>query len=111
MKKDLLKQKCEACEGGIKPMTKIEAESMLNYHIPDWFLNSESKIISKKFVFKDFKQALNFINKVGEIAEQEGHHPDIHLVNYKNVEIDLSTHAIGGLSFNDFIMAVKINEL
>lgn len=108
---DLLKQKCIPCEGGTKPMTKMEAESMLVLHAKDWILGDDAKIISKKFIFKDFKEALSFVNKVGELAEQEGHHPDIYLNNYKNVDVYLSTHAIGGLSKNDFIMAVKINTL
>jgi 4a-hydroxytetrahydrobiopterin dehydratase len=108
---DLNNQKCISCEGGTKPMTKMEAESMLSFHVKDWTLKEDIKQISKEFTFKDFKEALVFVNKVGELAESEGHHPDIHLVNYKNVEIDLSTHAIGGLSINDFIMAAKINAL
>ena len=64
-----------------------------------------------KFVFRDFKEALSFVNKVGRLAETEDHHPDIFLHNYKKVDITLSTHAIGGLSVNDFIMAAKINQL
>ena len=71
--------------------------------------NETGGYLQKSFEFKDFKEALAFINKVGAIAESEGHHPDIHLVDYKFVNIDLSTHAIGGLSQNDFIVAAKIN--
>ena len=73
--------------------------------------NLESNSITKTFEFKDFKLALYFVNKVGELAESENHHPDIFLHNYKKVDITLSTHAIGGLSSNDFIMAAKINNL
>jgi len=108
---NLLNQKCVPCEGGVDPMTKADAEAMLGFHIPDWVLSDNGKHISKKFTFKNFKEALEFINKTGEIAESEGHHPDIHLVDYKNVIIDLSTHAIGGLSQNDFIVAIKINHV
>lgn len=108
---DLLSQKCVPCEGGVDPMNKADAESMLSYHVKDWILSEDSKSIFKKFEFKDFKYALGFINKVGGIAEGEGHHPDIHLTDYKFVTISLSTHAINGLSQNDFILAAKINNI
>ncbi len=108
---NLLDQKCVPCEGGVDPMTKVDAESMRDFHVADWVIDDEGKHISKKFQFKNFVQALAFVNKVGEIAESEGHHPDIHLTDYKNVMIDLSTHAIGGLSQNDFIVAAKINAI
>ena len=70
----------------------------------------DNKKIAQSFTFKNFKEALNFANQVGEIAEQEQHHPDLH-VYYGKVEIELATHAIGGLSENDFIMASKIEDL
>ncbi len=108
---NLLDQKCVPCEGGMEPMTKGDAESMIIYHVKDWILSADAKHISKKFEFKDFAEALDFINKVGTIAESEGHHPNIHLTDYKFVTIDLSTHAIGGLSQNDFIVAAKINHI
>ena len=108
---NLLNQKCIPCEGGVDAMTKADAEAMLSFHIPDWTLSDDGKHISKKFTFKNFKEALGFVNTVGDIAESEGHHPDIHLVDYKNVTIDLSTYAIKGLSQNDFIVAAKINTL
>ncbi len=107
---DLTKQKCVPCEGSTIPLNKIEAEVMLK-NIEDWVLAFDSKSISRKFIFSDFKRALAFVNKVGEIAEVEQHHPDIHLVDYKFVEVVLATHAIDGLSVNDFIVAAKINEL
>ncbi len=107
---DLTQQKCIACEGGdIVPYDKEEAEVLLK-QIPDWELSDDVKTISKKYVFADFKEALSFVDKIGKIAESEGHHPDIHLTGFKNVEIDLSTHAIDGLSQNDFIVAAKIDE-
>ncbi len=108
---DLTKQKCVPCGGGMEMMTKADAEGMIMYHVKDWTLSLDAKSISKKFEFKDFSEALSFINKVGAIAESEGHHPDIHLIDYKFVNIDLSTHAIGGLSQNDFIVAAKINAI
>ncbi|MES2930975.1 MAG: 4a-hydroxytetrahydrobiopterin dehydratase [Patescibacteria group bacterium] len=108
---DLTQQKCVPCEGGTEPMTKADAEAMREYHVKDWILSADAKNISRKFEFKDFAEALDFVNKVGVIAETEGHHPDIHLADYKFVTVDLSTHAIGGLSQNDFIVAAKINVL
>jgi 4a-hydroxytetrahydrobiopterin dehydratase len=108
---NLLNQKCVPCEGGVDPMTRQDAEAMLGFHIPDWKIDAEGKHITKTFDFANFKEALEFVNKTGEIAESEGHHPDIHMVNYKHVTIDLSTHAIGGLSQNDFIVAAKINVI
>ena len=76
----------------------------------NWML-IEDKELEKNYVFKDFKDALNFVNEVGKIAEAEGHHPDINLHDYKKVTIRLSTHAISGLSENDFILASKIDGL
>lgn len=113
MQEDLTKQKCVPCEGGDFPaLNKIEAEAMLaNDAVHDWSLSYDNKSISQKFIFADFKHALDFVNKVGNIAEEEGHHPDINLTDYKFVEITLSTHAIDGLSNNDFILAAKINSI
>lgn len=107
----LTEQKCVACEGGVNPFNKIEAEVLLK-QVPGWnFKDSDGIWITKNYTFKNFIEALSFVNKVGELAESEGHHPDIHITDYKHVAIDLSTHAIGGLSQNDFILAAKINEL
>lgn len=106
---DLLKQKCVPCEGGVEPMTKVDAESMRDFHVKDWGIDEGGKHISKSFKFKDFKEALEFVNKVGALAESEGHHPDIEL-GWGKVKITLTTHAISGLSQNDFIVAAKINN-
>lgn len=77
---------------------------------PEWEVVEEKKLI-RTFTFKDFKQALAFVNKVGAIAEEEGHHPNIFLFGWNKVKITLTTHVIGGLSVNDFILASKINVL
>lgn len=106
---DLTSQKCGPCEGGTKPLTAEEAKTYLE-EVKNWKLEDNGTKIERKFKFKDFKEALDFVNKVGEIAESEGHHPDIEL-GYGKVEIELSTHAIDGLSVNDFIIAAKINKL
>ncbi|MFA5877505.1 MAG: 4a-hydroxytetrahydrobiopterin dehydratase [Candidatus Paceibacterota bacterium] len=106
----LTDKKCVACEGGIPPLTEAEI-STFKPQVPAWRVSSDTKSILREFVFKDFKEALAFVNKVGAIAEEEGHHPDIKLFEYKNVSISLWTHAIGGLSENDFIVAAKIDLL
>ena len=69
------------------------------------------KALEKEFVLKNFTAAVDFINKIAQVAESEGHHPDILLYDYKKLKITLTTHAIDGLSINDFVMAMKINEL
>lgn len=109
MTMDLTGQKCVPCEGGTKPMTAEEAKPYLE-EVKNWKLEDDGKKIEKKFKFRDFKEALAFVNNIGEIAEAEGHHPDIEL-GWGRVEVELSTHAIGGLSVNDFILAAKINKL
>jgi 4a-hydroxytetrahydrobiopterin dehydratase len=108
---NLLKSHCVPCEGGVKPFTKKEADEYLKI-TREWELLPEKPMkIQRKFVFKNFKEALNFVNKVGRLAESEGHHPDLNLHSYKKLDIILYTHAISGLSVNDFIMAAKINQL
>ncbi len=107
--KKLTEQKCVACEGMVIPFTKEEAEILLK-QVVGWELSSDAKSIHKKYTFKNFAEALAFVNKVGALAESEGHHPDIHMADYKFVTIELSTHAILGLSQNDFILSAKIDE-
>lgn len=78
---------------------------------PSWELYDADSKIKREFEFKDFREALGYINKVGELAEAEGHHPNIYLHSYKKVIIELWTHKIGGLHQNDFILASKIDAL
>jgi len=106
---DLINKKCIPCEGGVLPFTKSEAEKLLQ-EIPGWELNRAVQKISREFKFKNFVEALAFVNKAGEIAENEGHHPDIKL-SYGKVRIEVWTHTIFGLSENDFILAAKINDI
>ena len=106
---DLHNKKCVSCEGGTKPFDKQEIDKYLSI-VKDWNLEENKKII-KNFKFKDFKEALSFINKIGEIAESENHHPNIYLYGWNKVRITLTTHAIGGLSINDFILASKIDRI
>jgi 4a-hydroxytetrahydrobiopterin dehydratase len=106
---DLRQKHCVPCEGGMPPLTK---EQIAEYvpQAPDWKVADDDKKIIKEFKFKDFKATVAFVNKVADIAESEGHHPDIYIF-YNLVRFELSTHAVGGLSENDFILAAKINAL
>jgi len=105
----LASKHCKPCEGWMKPFKKEEYKPYL-INIPEW-KDIDEKAIERDFKFKDFKQALEFINKVGALAEEEGHHPDIYLHNWNKVKLTLTTHNIKGLSENDFILAVKIDKL
>jgi len=105
----LKEKRCKPCEGGVPPLEKEEIQAYQNELKNEWEVIDQKKI-RQTYSFKDFKEALNFANKVGEIAEEEQHHPDLH-VYYGKVVIELATHAIGGLSENDFIVASKIEDL
>ena len=102
MKSDLTKQHCVPCGGGVPPLSKAEAET-LRQQTPQWTIAAAGKQIERTFTFKSFQPAVDFINHIAVLAEAEGHHPDLHLERYKHVRVCLSTHAIGGLSANDFI--------
>jgi len=110
MSTELVKKHCVPCEGGTPPMS-IEDEDRYIKEVPSWTLDREDiHRIKKSFKFKDFKDAMSFVNKVAEIAEEEGHHPNI-CIFYNRVQLELYTHAIKGLFENDFIMAAKIDEI
>jgi 4a-hydroxytetrahydrobiopterin dehydratase len=106
----LARKKCIPCEGGTPPLTPEEAKKLMPELDQEWMLIDGSRILARTFAFKDFAEALAFVNKVGVVAEAEGHHPDITL-SWGSVGVELTTHAIGGLSENDFIVAAKIDEL
>lgn len=107
---DLSQKHCVPCEGGTPPLSDSKEDEMLKL-IEGWLLIRDgTHKITKQFKFKNFKDAMVFVNKIAELADQEGHHPDIKIV-YNKVQLDLFTHAVGGLSENDFIMASKINQL
>lgn len=101
---DLTKRRCTPCEGGTP---KLEGEELERYAamLPSWSVVEGSRI-EKEYRFPDFVQALAFVNRLGEAAEAEGHHPDVFLA-WGKVKVTLWTHAIGGLSENDFILAAK----
>jgi len=106
---ELKEKRCRPCEGGVPPLEKEEIEQYQKQLKNEWEVVDRKKI-RQTYSFKDFKEALDFANKVGEIAEEEQHHPDLH-VYYGKVVIELATHAIGGLSENDFILAAKIENI
>ena len=106
----LEQKKCQPCEGMGDPLNAEQATEQLK-STQGWTLNTDGKGITRQYVTKNFMAAINFIQQVAEIAEGEDHHPDIHLTGYRNLKINLSTHAIGGLSENDFIVAAKINNV
>jgi len=104
---ELARQKCEPPQEGMQPLEESAAQEMLG-EVPGWRL--KDKAIEREFAFKDFREAVGFVNRLAELAEEEQHHPDI-CVSYAQVRVEFSTHKIGGLSRNDFIMAAKVNEL
>jgi pterin-4a-carbinolamine dehydratase len=107
---DLTQKHCVPCEGGDPPLPDEKIQELLP-QIPDWILmDAEAKKLRKQFKFPKFMDAINFVNQVAQIAESEKHHPDIYIF-YNKVQIDLYTHAVGGLSENDFILAAKINQI
>jgi 4a-hydroxytetrahydrobiopterin dehydratase len=106
---ELAQKKCVACEGGVAPLNRTEAEILMK-QLQEWRLSGDARWISKEFTFKDFAEAISFTNKVAAIAEEQGHHPDLQ-VSWGKVIVELTTHAIKGLSENDFIIAARIDEL
>ena len=106
---DLAEKHCTACRGGTPPMDLSEASRFLG-DVPGWALEQEGRQIARGFRFRNFAQALDFVNRIGAIAEAEGHHPDLSF-GWGYVRVSLHTHAIGGLHENDFIVAARINRL
>ena len=106
----LTQKKCLPCEGGVDPYTLAQSEAQLEHH-DGWYLSYDGQRIRKDWVVKNFMAGMDFFNKVAEVAEDDGHHPDLHIEGYRNVSIELWTHAIGGLSENDFILAAKIDQI
>ena len=105
----LVNKKCIPCEGGISPLNKEETAKYKLLINKDWELIDDKKI-SKNYAFVNYRHTIDFVNKVADIAEEEGHHPVMH-VYYGKLQIELWTHAINGLSENDFILAAKIDNI
>ena len=106
----LIVKKCVPCEGGVPPVSRADTEERLA-DLSGWRLTDDGIRIRRGWEVKNFLAALEFFNQVAALAEADGHHPDLHLERYRHVTVELWTHAIGGLSENDFILAAKINQL
>ncbi len=107
---ELTRKRCVPCEGGAPPLSRAEAEA-LAVNLEGWALDPDAKRISRSWTMKNFMAGIDFFDKIAALAEEEGHHPDLHLEGYRNLKIVLWTHAVGGLTENDFIVAAKINQL
>lgn len=105
----LVAQKCVPCEGGVPRLGPAEVARLLP-QVPAWQVADDGRKIARRFVFDDFAAAMKFVNRLADLAEAEGHHPDF-AVKYGVVDVTVYTHAIGGLSDNDFILAAKIDRL
>ncbi len=108
MPEQLVDKQCVPCRGGVPPL-KGPALAELQKQVQEWTV-AEEHHLAKTFKFPDFRKALEFTNRVGELAEEQGHHPDL-LLAWGKVEVTLWTHAVNGLSESDFIMAAKIDRL
>jgi len=103
-------KKCKPCEGGVEKLSRQDAIDNLK-SFAGWRLSQDGLRLEKEWLVKTFKDGVDFINRVAEIAEEEGHHPEIHLTGFRHVWIEIWTHAVGGLTENDFILAAKIDLL
>jgi 4a-hydroxytetrahydrobiopterin dehydratase len=106
---DLVTKRCKPCEGGVAPLALPEARALLP-QVPGWAVGSDARSLSREFSFDDFHQTMAFVNAVAWVAHEQDHHPDLE-VGYRRCRVTYSTHAIGGLSENDFICAARIGDL
>ena len=107
---ELTRKRCKPCEGGIPALSREEAEAIVR-NVEGWTLDPDAGQITRSWTVKDFMAGIELFNAVAAIAEEEDHHPDLHLEGYRKVTIALSTHAVKGLTENDFILAAKINQV
>jgi 4a-hydroxytetrahydrobiopterin dehydratase len=107
---ELVARKCVPCEGGVPKLSHEQARAQIS-KLSGWVLTPDGERIRKQWTVKNFMAGMDFFNRIAEVAEEEGHHPDLHLEGYRKVTIEIWTHAIGGLSENDFILAAKIDRL
>jgi len=105
----LAAKSCVPCRGGIPPLSEAKARELVA-DTPGWRLEESATRLTRRFEFRDFVEAMKFVNRVADVAEQEGHHPDI-AIHWNRVDLTLWTHKIGGLHENDFILAAKIKRL
>ena len=109
MTEALVKKTCTPCRGGISPLTREQAE-LFHAEAADWQLQEEAHRIERSFRFRNFREALTFVQEIGELAEAENHHPNISF-GWGNASVSLQTKKIKGLHENDFIMATKIDRI
>jgi 4a-hydroxytetrahydrobiopterin dehydratase len=107
---ELTTKTCVPCEGGVPRYTAEQAAEQVAA-LPGWRLTHDATRIRRDLTFRDFRGAIRFLNNVAALAEREGHHPDLHLERYRTAWVEIFTHAVGGLSENDFILAAKIDAL
>lgn len=104
-------ERCVPCEGGVEPLSLEGAREKLS-QLDEWnLLEGEPPTIARTFELADFRRALAWVNRVGMLAEEQGHHPDLHIESWNRVRIVLYTHAIGGLHDNDFVVAREVDAL
>jgi 4a-hydroxytetrahydrobiopterin dehydratase len=106
---DLVTRHCKPCEGGTPPLTREQAEALLQ-QVPSWTLSPDTRTLERRFKFANYYETMAFVNAVAFIAHREDHHPDLE-VGYNACGVRFSTHSVGGLSDNDFISAAKIDAL
>ncbi|TWU62868.1 4a-hydroxytetrahydrobiopterin dehydratase [Crateriforma conspicua] len=106
----VLQKHCRPCEGGVPTLTGDELDALMPT-ISRWSVSDDGRWIRRKFNFRNFVEAVGLLNEIAALAEREQHHPDLHLTGYRHLTVDLTTHAIGGLSENDVILAAKIDQL
>lgn len=107
---ELRTKTCEPCEGGVEPLSPDAAETLLAV-LPGWSISANGKRITKTWMLDDFVSCVERTQQICEVAERDAHHPDVHIEQYRNLRTEIWTHAIGGLSENDFILAAKIDAL
>lgn len=110
MENSLVNKTCQACEGGVPALTKDEATDYLTQVHEDWAINTDATMITRVFCFKGYYKTIAFVNALAWVAQAEGHHPDL-IVNYGKVTVHFTTHAVDGLTENDFICASKVDCL
>jgi 4a-hydroxytetrahydrobiopterin dehydratase len=107
---ELAEKKCKPCEGGVSPLTRAEAQQLMSKIAPEWKLAEDASSIQRAYRFRDFYRTMSFVNALAHIANLEDHHPDLE-VGYDYCRATFTTHAIKGLSENDFICAAKIDRI
>lgn len=106
----LADKQCIPCQGGVPPLDAETAEKLLKQLGEGWQLTHQKTRLYKQFTFKNFKKALAYVNAVGEVSEEQGHHPNFHFT-WGEVELEIWTHKIGGLTESDFFLAAKANRI